>query len=332
MPQSNRIGDLICATPVFRAIKTRYPDSYLAVLVSKRSCGVIKNNPRINEIILYEDRDLLKKIRRLNFHWSFILTNNPMHSVIAYLGLIPNRVKTTAQTKSKSELFTDFLNNYTLTYENHTYLPEHYLKLLEFINIKDAEEVKEVFLQSGADEKAEKFLLDNKLSREDFLVGCSVTAGNKIKEWGTANFAALSDILIEHYNARIIFFGAEKDKEKILETIKKMRKGEKTAIATDFLLEEVPSLIKMLKVFISVDTGLLYIANALGVYVIDIIGPCDPREQPPQNEKSVLVTPPEHIKPSSFVMKRAGTRDEHIRATNSIKVEDVLKGFSKLRL
>ena len=41
----DRIGDMILSTPIFRELKTAYPDISISVLASKENRDVIKNNP-----------------------------------------------------------------------------------------------------------------------------------------------------------------------------------------------------------------------------------------------------------------------------------------------
>ena len=48
-----------------------------------------------------------------------------------------------------------------------------------------------------------------------------------------------------------------------------------------FNIDELKALISKINLFISVDTGPIYIAEAFGVPTVDIIGPVDEREQPP---------------------------------------------------
>lgn len=334
IPQLARIGDLVCTTPVFRAIKEKYPQSYLAVLVSKRALGIIKNNPRIDEIIIYENfslGQLIKKIRKISFDWSFSLSATSVSSPLVFLGLVKNRVKTTRQRRPLTEFLTDWLNNHKMLYQDHTYLPRHHLKLLSFLGINNPVEIKEVFVSPAGQEKARKILEDYGLGVGDFLVGISMTAGNKIKEWGDEKFKELAKQLVAKYHSKIIFLGAKKDEPRIDKVLADLDQ-ENYFKAINFSLEELPSLVKRLKLYIAVDTGPIYIAHALGVPLVDIVGPCDPGEQPPQDSKSILIVPPPSIKPSSFVMKKAGKPEEHLRALESIKVEDVLNAADRLIL
>ena len=59
IPQLTRIGDLVCATPVFRAIKETYPRSHLTVVVAEHahSAEVIALNPHIDGIIILKNHE-----------------------------------------------------------------------------------------------------------------------------------------------------------------------------------------------------------------------------------------------------------------------------------
>jgi ADP-heptose:LPS heptosyltransferase len=328
IPHLTRIGDLVTATPVFRAIKEKYPNSYLAILVAGRVEPLIRNNQNINEVIVYRHFDLwgtIEKIRARKFDWSFSLSGTSISTVISFLGFIPNIAKITRRPRPFSEVLTDWLAMYQLHFPNHEYLPGYYLRLLEFIGIKNPREVKEVFATRSGEVKANDLFSHLRSRTDDLVVGMSISAGNKIKEWGDENFKNLADQIKQKYNAKILLIGAPREEERIIKI-----SGENIFHVANFSLEELPSLIKRLNLFIAVDTGLIYIAHALKIPLIDIIGPVDPDEQPPRDEISIQVLPLPEIKPSSFVMKKPGSPEEHKKAIESIKVEDVMRAVEKL--
>ena len=100
--------------------------------------------------------------------------------------------------------------------------------------------------------------------------------------------------------------------------------------ANDFNLEELPSLMNKFSLYIAVDTGPIYIAHALGIPLIDIIGPVDPTEQPPKDNKSIQILPRGDIKPSSFVFKRRGTQQEIVSAIQNTDINDIYQAAKKL--
>ena len=346
IPQFTRIGDLVCATPVFRAIKLAYPDAYLAVLVTNRTAPIIKNNPRVDRIITFKSIDfcsrVLPEVRRERFDWSFNLSASAVGTLVSLYGFIPHRVKLTRRPRPLAEILADCLNTEAVRYEHHTYLPGYYLKMLRSLGIQNPEEVQEVFSTPEGDRKAAEFLRMHSVGEKDLLVGISITANNKIKEWGDEKFAEVTRHLLERYSAKVAILGSKKDEARIdiflrrFNTNPQMNTNPRIFKAVDFSLEELPSFMKRLNLYIAVDTGPIYIAHALKVPLIDIVGPVDPREQPPKDERSIQVLPGnlpvggQGIEPSSFVMKRSGNITSHMQALEAISVSAILLAIDKL--
>ena len=150
----------------------------------------------------------------------------------------------------------------------------------------------------------------------------SISAGNSIKEWPTENFVALAQHVIEKHRAFVVLIGAPGEKDRLL-NVKKLIPGN-VVVASDFLLEELPSLMKRFQLFVAADTGPIHVAHALGIPLIDIIGPVDPSEQAPRNDpKSMVLTPPPPLTPSIFAFRPAGSPQESRRAAQAITVGQV---------
>lgn len=49
----DNIGDLICTTPLIRALRQQYPDAHIAVLVNSYNAPVIRDNPDVDEVFVY---------------------------------------------------------------------------------------------------------------------------------------------------------------------------------------------------------------------------------------------------------------------------------------
>ena len=50
----DNIGDLVCTTPLIRAVRLAHPDAKLSVLVNSYNSEVVRNNPDIDGIYVYE--------------------------------------------------------------------------------------------------------------------------------------------------------------------------------------------------------------------------------------------------------------------------------------
>lgn len=329
--QTAKIGDLVCTTPVFREIKNKFPFSYLTVMVTSQTKDILKNNPRVNEIISINDfpktRDkfeLLSKLRKEKYDWIFTMLPDSFNNIIAFWSLVPNRVTTTHKHSGEITSLLSFFNNYRLEYKRHEPLMKHYLNLLKFIGIEKFSEGKEIFIQPEEEKKALDFLKAQNLNSHDLLIGVSVTSGVKIKEWEPAKFASLADKLVEQRNAKIIFIGSADDYFRVKEVRKMMQNNSLNACGI-FTLSELPALLKKLKLFISVDNGPLHMADALGVPVVDIAGPIDTKELYPLNKKSKIIKKDIYCAPCSFMFQPPlYCKEGHFRCLKEITPEEVL--------
>jgi len=52
--RTDRMGDVVVTTPVFPAIKKKFPHSHLAILVSKENEDLVRGNSYLDEVICYD--------------------------------------------------------------------------------------------------------------------------------------------------------------------------------------------------------------------------------------------------------------------------------------
>ncbi|MBA4322721.1 MAG: hypothetical protein C0408_07885, partial [Odoribacter sp.] len=99
--QTAKIGDLICSTPVFKEIKKKYPEAYLAVMVNPITKELLGHNPYVNEIIAVKSTDctglsgkikLSGLIRKGKYNVALCLNPNVPFAVAMFWGLVPERL------------------------------------------------------------------------------------------------------------------------------------------------------------------------------------------------------------------------------------------------
>ena len=49
----DNIGDLVCTTPLFQALRKRFPDAYLCALVNSYNLAVLENNPDVDRVYAF---------------------------------------------------------------------------------------------------------------------------------------------------------------------------------------------------------------------------------------------------------------------------------------
>ncbi|MDU4091727.1 MAG: glycosyltransferase family 9 protein [Pantoea sp.] len=142
--------------------------------------------------------------------------------------------------------------------------------------------------------------LPDELFRQDIIkIGISISAGNQAKTippviWKKL-FDRLQDLPCSYY-----IFGAPNEMAHLEELYKLTGKSHRFInLIGQLSLEAVPYAISQLDFYIASDSGNVYIADAVGVPVVLLYGPCGIEEQRPLGD--VLLIGPDHIAPSSFI-------------------------------
>lgn len=66
----NGIGDTICVTPAIEALRQKYPDAELTVIIRPRIVPLVSGNPNIDDVIVYDTGNGVRK--RLEFFVALI--------------------------------------------------------------------------------------------------------------------------------------------------------------------------------------------------------------------------------------------------------------------
>jgi len=333
--QLQKLGDMICTTPVFAALKKEYPESIIVVLSGAANKDVVQYNKDVTTFISWRsDEELRQRIQKENFDVAVLI--GPSFDALALL--IRSQVTTIiAPTVTGGyspwetrgyKLLKQFV--ITVPHRLNFYAPQEYLNLLKPLGIVSTDTRKHIFFSEDDKRVAEALVSEKK----GLLVALFPSAGNKIKEWGVKNFAEVADALIEKEKATLFLCGGPSDKEKGDEVLSFMRNKDLVLNTVGNLsINELAAFLSRVKLCIGVDTGPLYIAEALRIPTIDIIGPMSESEQPPVGEKHKIVYLKERKGPELHIMNaRVYNASEARRQIESITPKMVLEAFKELHL
>jgi heptosyltransferase-2 len=100
--QLSFLGDTILSTPVIAGLKQIFPESQISVLTTPLSSVLVKNDPFVDEVIVYDKRhkdkgifNLIKKARQIklkNFDKVYSLHRSHRTSALLFLSKIPERI------------------------------------------------------------------------------------------------------------------------------------------------------------------------------------------------------------------------------------------------
>ena len=123
------------------------------------------------------------------------------------------------------------------------------------------------------------------------IVAVHPGAGNTIKQWSAAHFAALIDLLLEHDGVNILLVGNSGERKLAADLrLQVAQKDRVLSLAGAVGLDVLPALLASCVLFIGNDSGPKHIAASLGVPTIGIhAGTVDPAEWAPAGRRAVAM-------------------------------------------
>ncbi|MFH1245577.1 MAG: lipopolysaccharide heptosyltransferase II [Candidatus Omnitrophota bacterium] len=277
----NWIGDVLFSTPFIRAIRRAYPRSFIAALVVPRCVPILKSNPHLNEIIVYDEQGehrgvrgklrLIRLIRAKSFDTVFLLHRSLTRTLICWLAGIPQRIG--YYTKKRKM----FLTKSILPPGQPAHKVEYFLNIAKEIGITQLIEDKdyELIIDREDKEYIDNILRENNLEEANFLVVINPGGNWDLKRWPKERFAQLADRLITGCQAKIIITGAEKDIG-LAEDIASLMNGKPLILCGRTTLGQLAALMARVSLVIANDSGPMHIAVSQKTKVICLFGPTSP--------------------------------------------------------
>jgi heptosyltransferase-2 len=272
----DKIGDVMLSTPVLRAVREAYPKSHIAVMVRPYAEDIVRGNPYIDELIIYDKDSRYKSfwatakfaltLRKKRFDLALVLHPSNRSHIIAYLAGIPARVGYDTKMAFLLTKRIPHTKQFALKHEI-----DYTLGLLRYIGIEPASrelcmpirgesesEIKEIFKANGIEEGARVIVIHP---------GASCPS----RIWPPERFAAVADTLAEKYAVRVIIVVGKKEQE-FGDSVAELTKSRAVNLSGRISVSELASVIKRSRLLVSNSSGPVHIACALGVPTVVIFG------------------------------------------------------------
>ncbi|MFH1518940.1 MAG: lipopolysaccharide heptosyltransferase II, partial [Candidatus Omnitrophota bacterium] len=280
----NWLGDSLLTTPVFKALKKKFPGSYLGVMVVERVREVFEDNPYIDEVIIFDERGrqrsffaklkFIQLLRKKKFDTVFLIHRSFTRALICFLAGIRLRI---GYRRLKNSFI---LNKKIEPSQDLVHRQDHYLYLFEKTGIAIEDRLPSFFIPENVRGKVDRDLEPLK-KEQACLIGINPSANWELKRWPRSYFANLADCLARDFKAAIIFIGTEAQRT-LIEGVRAKMSQNSFNFCGKTSLKELGSLMQNLKLFISNDSGPAHLAVSLEVSTLVIFGPTSPLATAPR--------------------------------------------------
>ncbi|OGW04874.1 MAG: hypothetical protein A2Z59_03470 [Nitrospinae bacterium RIFCSPLOWO2_02_39_17] len=299
--RTDRIGDVVLSTPVFKSLKNSFPSISISVLVRPYTKDIVTNNPNIDEVIIYDPEGehrtirgllkLAKEIREKGFDTALILFLNFKVGLLTYLSGIPRRIGPAA--KLAQIFLTDRIKQHRSKVDKHE--TDYNLELTEILGVKPIRQ-SEIYIPDEITKKVNVFfseLLTHNSQLITPIVGIHPGSGGSARNWKFERYIELADKVIEKTGAAVFVTGGPGEEE-LLDKIIGSIKGKAVKYISYDGVKELASVIKKFNVMVGPSTGPIHIATAVDTPVVSIYCPlfvCQPKRWGPIGEKDIALMP-----------------------------------------
>ena len=252
------LGDILLATPFIRSLKSKFPKISIDVLIREDYADTLKLNNYLDNLYFYNkdeqiNKNLIESLKFNNYDFVIDLQNNlRSRNIIKKLNKNVSRFYKLSFDKF---LLVNFKINRLKSEEN---IPTRYAKTIKDFSLDN----------KRLDLFTDRFP-DKKIAGKNNLIGICPGARHFTKRWPKENFIELGNKLSKD-GFTILLFGGKSDRELCSEIYSQINGA--IDLSNDNILLQTVADMKLCKIIICNDSGLMHVASSTNAKVIAIFG------------------------------------------------------------
>jgi len=326
-------------TPFIKSLKRCFPDTSITLVVKKWAYDVVKDNPYIDKIKVYNSPWTIPKtegdakqgiigfikfileLRKEKYNLAFDLKGDFRSILMIYLS--GSKRKIGYAIRGGGFMLTDIVD-----YKAEEHGIDKNLSLLKTVNIPNTFREPEIFL-SEEDEGMGLGILDQmNVQRNKRTIGIHAGGASFYKRWPEEKFVELIALLKREREIQILIFGGHYERD-IISKIRERVKENGVFIMPELTLCQMAAAFKRCQVVICNDSGPMHVGIAVKTPVAAIFGPTFPDRFGPKDLKMNRVVRP-HIDCSPCWSPDNSIGCKERTCLKNISVEEVYKAVMEL--
>lgn len=289
------LGDTLMTTPALEILKKSLNVNVTYLCMFKVNFEILKNNPFIDNLVFFpfmekNKFDVLKFLlslrRKFNYSINFYPSNRWQYNFLSWFIGADYRIGHRYIKRDLREL--NFLKNLSLKENKDLHNVEENVRLLKFLGIQTNEipPVK-VYLTEEEKDFGREFVsyASKKEIKIGIHTGTSSFKGHIKRRWEKDKFLELINSFPEF---DFFIFGTHEE-EIENSFIFEQAKHKNVILVHDKPIREVAAIIRQTNLFISNDSGIMHLASSVGIPIVAIFGPTNPKWVKPWGVKNKVV-------------------------------------------
>lgn len=278
------IGDVLMATPVARALREAFPESYIAWIVERKSADVVLGNPYLDDVIVWDRvkgghlvadtigffrslKGIRSELRARKFDVCLDLQGLLRSAGVCLFSGAKRRVGFADGAECSVCLYTE---KYDPGPDPELNAQQRNLDLLKPLGVNSTDTTMHMPVSEDDRQFADRFFEEQGLAGEK-VVGFIPATTWVNKHWTPEGWSGVADLIGERYNARAIILGSKADVA-LANKICDGAQYKPVISAGKTTLKQAGALMDKCVAVIGVDTGLLHMSVALDRPSVGLFG------------------------------------------------------------
>lgn len=311
------IGDTVISSAMVQDFKRAFPNSHITFFTGSSNHETACLIPGIDVVSKLSVKSPLEAVKQIKNAGSFEVWFDcgpwPRLNAI-YTFFADAAVKIGFQTDKQ---YRHYVYDRAVRHSSHVHEIENYRNLLHAFGIKDCGSLP--FLRTDGSRR-----IPGRIAIHMFPGG----SRSYLKEWPDDRWSDLISMLVAKGNT-VFLTGTAVNRERAVAIQERVKDRERvTVVAGMQKLLEVMGLLRSSQLVISVDTGIMHIASALGCNLISLHGPTSPRRWGPLNADAIPLHANIACSPCLSLGFESGCNDP--KCMQAISVDDVYSHVERL--
>jgi len=276
------IGDMLLSTPALRALKNKFSEAEISMLIARRSYEIAKDLPYIDKIFIFHKRNspisFLRNIatlfilRKAHFDLAInmrtLVSRRSALAIKVIMGIINPKIRVGRDTEGRGYFFNIKIPEADI---GEKYEMEYDIDTVKALGAQVIDRNIDFKIDRVNQEAVEIILKEEGVNRDDIVVGIH-PGGEPSRQWPIENFSRVIKKIKGKIDCKFVITGTGRE-TKIINRLIKMSDIKLINMAGRISVKELAALINRLHLYIANDTGPMHIAAALRRPLVAIFGP-----------------------------------------------------------
>jgi predicted lipopolysaccharide heptosyltransferase III len=285
--QLKRIGDLILTTPAIVALRERFPDAKITLVVARQSAALLPAIPYVDNRLLANKPRTWLEIARGDFDYCIDLTRNDRSALLVLLSRARKRI-VSFRIKVRSKIRTRVYNEFVEHRMRDMHTADYHLALLEPLGISNASPAIQLELPAVAREEARELLNNYKIDRRFIIFHPGSARAEKF--WEPQRWADVIDHAGKNYDVDLVLTGGMSPLEQShLAEIKSKLRQPVVDLSGKTDLLALTALVAQARLLVTVDSAPMHLAAATRTPQVILFGPTNPFHWRPRQSPALIM-------------------------------------------